>query len=275
MDERPQILIVDDDATLLRATARALSLAGYTTWQARTGKEGYQMARTHRPDLVVMDVVLPDGDGLAWCKKIKDTPELEGIYVVLISGMRSGVADRDAGLEAGADGYLSRPITNDALLAYITSLIQLQAAERSLRRERDFFQHVMETSPVAITVLDTEGVITLANTQAEKVLGLSRTEVEGRAYNDPEWQIAKLDGTSLADEEYPFRRVITTKRPVYDVRHLIRWPNGRVVFLSINGAPLADSGGEVDRVVFAITDITTEVKAQRALEASRDRKSVV
>jgi hypothetical protein len=94
-------------------------------------------------------------------------------------------------------------------------------------------------------------------------LGLSKEKITSRTYDAPNWRITSVDGGPFAESELPFRRVMATKQPVYDIRHAIEWPDGRRRILSINGAPLRDPSGGVERVVFAIDDVTEQVQAER------------
>jgi PAS domain S-box-containing protein len=143
-------------------------------------------------------------------------------------------------------------------------------AEEALWREHDLLNRVMETSPAGITVVDREGQIAFANARAEQVLGLTRDEIAQRTYNAPEWRITDFEGSPFPDEALPFRRVIATGQPVYDVRHAIEWPDGRRVLLSINATPLFDEIGQVNGMVAMVEDITERKQAEQELQAQRD-----
>jgi PAS domain S-box-containing protein len=144
-------------------------------------------------------------------------------------------------------------------------------AEENLQQERDLLNHITQTSPAGITVVDREGRVTFANARAEAVLGLKKDEITQRTYNDPEWRITAFDGSPLPDEELPFQRVMTTGLPVYDKRHAIEWPNGRRVLLSVNAAPLFDSHGRADGMVATVEDITERIRMEEELRESEKR----
>jgi PAS domain S-box-containing protein len=144
-------------------------------------------------------------------------------------------------------------------------------AEKSLREERDLLARIFETSPVAITVLDVEGNITRANDRAEEVLGLRPNDIHARSYDDPIWHHTTVDGKPLPDESQPFVIVMSTGKPVYDVRHAIEWPDGRRRILSINGAPLRDSGDEITGAMFVVEDVTAEY-LRRQIASERQQK---
>ncbi len=132
MNTNVRILIIDDDPLILQGTAHVLRSSGYTVSTAATGGEGLRMVREQRPDLVLLDVVLPDINGLEVCRRVKADPALAGVYVILISGLRTASDEQAEGLEAGADAYIERPITNRELLARVQALLRIRQTEQDL-----------------------------------------------------------------------------------------------------------------------------------------------
>ena len=133
MNSDIKILIVEDDPDLLFASARIIKSAGYEVLTASTAGQCMELLKNKRPDLILLDVVLPDGDGQALCRQIKADPALKNIFVVLISGTKTDSAEQADGLEIGADGYIARPVTNRELLARVDAMVRILRAER----ERD------------------------------------------------------------------------------------------------------------------------------------------
>lgn len=144
--------------------------------------------------------------------------------------------------------------------------------EQRLRRERDLFNRITETSPIAITVVDRDGRISFANSRAERILGLTKDEITDLTYNASDWRITDLAGGPFPDEALPFRRVMKTGKPVYGVQHAIEWPDGRRVLLSINAAPLLDDAGRVDGMISAMEDITERVQQERKRQAQMEQE---
>jgi len=128
-----------------------------------------------------------------------------------------------------------------------------------------------ETVPAGIVFVDRNGQITFANARAEQVLGLKRSEIAKRTYNDPAWRITTHDGRPLSDKDLPFQRAKATGKPVFDVRHAILKPDGQRVLLSINAAPLFDRSGRFGGVVAVVTGITRYVGAVEMLRESEGR----
>ncbi len=134
--------------------------------------------------------------------------------------------------------------------------------ESAFRGEKDILATICETSPVGIIRLDRDGRITFANPQAEQVLGLTRSSITQRTFDDPEWQITGLDGAPFPANELPFNRVRESGKAVRNVRHAIAWPSGKRILLSVNGSPLLDENGLFAGMVATAEDITAEVALQ-------------
>jgi two-component system response regulator MprA len=119
--EHGRVLVVEDDAHVREAVARALRFEGYDVHTAIDGNDGLLRVDELAPDVVVLDVLMPGTDGLAVCRILRDrgnhTP-------VLMLTARHEVSDRVAGLDAGADDYLVKPFALDELLARLRALLR-------------------------------------------------------------------------------------------------------------------------------------------------------
>jgi len=121
------ILAVDDDVKILQIARTVLEKEGYSVWLATTGEEAFHALHDHKIDLVLLDVMLPDGDGYALCKAIKSREDTRDIPVILLTAL-DGIENKVRGLDVGACDYLVKPFLHRELLARI----------RSHLREREF-----------------------------------------------------------------------------------------------------------------------------------------
>ncbi|MFP8953220.1 PAS domain S-box protein [Natrialbaceae archaeon A-arb3/5] len=138
--------------------------------------------------------------------------------------------------------------------------------EEQLRIERSLKDRILETSPIAITVIDTEGRNAFANERAEEILGRSFDELQTYTHDDERWNIVDEDGEQLASDELPFSIVKETEEPVYDEVIGIDHPDGTRVWLSVNCSPFFDADGAFDGVVYALRDITDQRQLESKLE---------
>lgn len=136
------ILNVDDCDGARYAKTRTLELAGFTVIEAATGGEALQRAKADRPDLVLLDVKLPDINGFEVCRLLKDNAVTQPILVLQTSASYISAADKIRALDDGADNYLFEPIEPEELVANVKALLRLGRAERELReadRRKDVF----------------------------------------------------------------------------------------------------------------------------------------
>jgi two-component system, sensor histidine kinase len=128
------ILNVDDNDGGRYAKTRILELAGYRVVEAATGTEALGLVGEAKPQLVLLDVKLPDVDGMELCRRLKSDPVNTHIMVLQISAVHTARADRVHGLECGADTYLTEPVEADELLAAVNALLRLYDRERENRQ---------------------------------------------------------------------------------------------------------------------------------------------
>lgn len=136
------ILNVDDSDGARYAKTRILSRAGFQVIEAASGEEALTRARTESPSLILLDVKLPDINGMEVCRQLKADPETQTILVLQTSASFLGVADKVRALEGGADNYLLEPIEPEELVANVKALLRLGRVERQLResdRRKDEF----------------------------------------------------------------------------------------------------------------------------------------
>ena len=153
MIKKTKILLVEDDTDILFATTRVLKSAGYEVREASSVKECMVELHTDLPDLLLLDVVLPDGDGRRLCSQLKADPDLQGIFIVLLSGVKTSADDTVEGLDLGADGYIARPIRNKELLARVQAMDRIRKTEKALQKTHDELeQRVQERTAELVTV---------------------------------------------------------------------------------------------------------------------------
>lgn len=120
-----RVLVVDDILPNVKLLEAKLSNEYYEVLTATNGQEALQKIDQDRPDLVLLDIMMPGMDGFEVCTKIKENPEWAHIPVVMVTAL-TDTADKVRGLEAGADDFLSKPINDTALMARVRSLVRLK-----------------------------------------------------------------------------------------------------------------------------------------------------
>lgn len=123
--QRRKVLVVDDVAENRAVLIDMLGPLGFATAEAVNGREGLEQAEAGRPDLILMDVVMPEMDGLEAMRRLRQLPDFKGIPVIAISASASG-SDEASSLAAGANTFLPKPINLSRLLAQIGALLKLE-----------------------------------------------------------------------------------------------------------------------------------------------------
>jgi DNA-binding response OmpR family regulator/signal transduction histidine kinase len=133
--DAPRVLVVDDDAKVRHFLTTVLGAAGFTVTATGAGEDGLRLAGA-RPDLIVLDVELPDVSGREVCRRLKAGTDTAGIPVLMLSGVFTDVADRSQALEDGSDAYLIKPITSRELVAMARALLRTARAERRSEQQQ-------------------------------------------------------------------------------------------------------------------------------------------
>lgn len=117
------ILAIDDERDLLELIEYTLEKAGFLVLKARTGAEGMAIARQHHPDLIVLDIMLPEMDGWEVCRQLKAEPRTRQIPIVMVTA-KAEEGDKVLGLELGADDYVTKPFSPRELLARVRAVLR-------------------------------------------------------------------------------------------------------------------------------------------------------
>ena len=169
MSYQSTILIVDDDASIREILAALLQNQGYRLELATNGAEALERAALLRPDVILLDIMMPEMDGFEVCRRIRATPQLADISVIIVTALD----DREArlrGIEAGADDFIAKPFDKSELRARVRMVTQLNRS-RHLMIERAKFARMVEFAPNGIMILDADGTILLANPAMSRMLG--------------------------------------------------------------------------------------------------------
>jgi two-component system alkaline phosphatase synthesis response regulator PhoP len=121
-----RILIVEDDPDIAQLVARYLDKAGYTTERVASGREALQAVAVRIPDLLVLDLMLPQVDGLEVCRLLRANETTAGIPIIMLTA-RAEESERIVGLELGADDYLAKPFSPNELVARVRALLRRAA----------------------------------------------------------------------------------------------------------------------------------------------------
>lgn len=174
---KPLILAVDDCPEILRLLQAMLGREGFEVMLATDGMAALRLARIYAPQLILLDLHMPQLDGHQVCRMLKDNPDTRDIPVIFVTGESDPQAELHAFGLGGAD-FIAKPINRPALLARVRNHIGLYRQRKSLQR---MFDGVIEFAPDAYLLSDAGGQIVRANVCAEILFGRSQQELLGQS----------------------------------------------------------------------------------------------
>jgi two-component system, cell cycle response regulator len=203
---RHQILVVDDDAYMRETLRELISNPDYAVLEAVDGKDAIEQARQHRPDLVLLDVMMPDMDGFEVCRRMRDDAVLAELSIVMVTALDDRQA-RVEGVRAGADDFITKPVDPQLLQARVRTTLRLNRYRRLLEA-RQQFEWVVENSEDGLVIIDAQDNIQYMNPQARRYLGVAHSRLPRgdfmrvvRRRCEPRPEIAWRDWPSVAHSD--------------------------------------------------------------------------
>ncbi len=259
------ILNVDDNDGARYAKNRILQGAGYEVVEATNGTDALEMVKRLAPALVLLDVKLPDINGIEVCRRIKANPDSSMVLVLQTSAALTGRADKIRGLEGGADNYLAAPIEADELIANVNALVRMRQTQVELRDSEERFRQITDNIDDVFWMFSVpDGGLVYVSPAYSDIWGRS---VDSLREQPGGW----LDAVHPDDRErVALRWRQLQEAPHYDDEFRINAPDGRTRWVRDRLFAVRDARGDVYRVARVTSDITTR-KDMEALLRSADR----
>ena len=252
--------MVDDEVDVLRVYTKFLRRAGYEVTEATTGHEGLEQVRTSKPDLVLLDVRLPDMGGMEVCQQIKSDPNLRDVLVILCSGDALSSADKVDGLGTGADEYLTKPVDQAELLARIRTMMRIRDTVTALRTSEEHHRRLLEILPDAVCVVQPQGQILSVNSRALVMLGCDNPqELVGKTF----------DLTAAQDRERIKADILLRLDAGYidTAEYTMLKKNGLALVVELSATISNYRNGLPEAFVCVVRDITESREATRRIHA--------
>ncbi len=308
-----KILAIDDirdNLTVLKAVIED-AFPKAAVYTALNGKDGIELASIVDPDVILLDIIMPEMDGFEVCHRIKQDKLLRHIPVVFLTALKTSVESRIKALETGADGFLSKPVDREEMIAEIRAMVKIKAAEErkkvekeqlenivtertaeleeeirlridteqklreSEQRYRTLIDDVLDTSAVGIFILDASFRVVWINQATEKYFGLKRKDIIGK---DKRKLVKEQIKFQLEDPEEAAAKVLATYEDNTYVEnficHMLPGKNREDRWLEHWSKPIRTGlyqGGRIEHY----TDITLQKETASKLSISRERYKLI
>ena len=275
----PKILAIDDkkdNLISLRALLRNL-MPECTVIVADSGQEGIDKAVREAPDVILLDVFMPDMDGFETCRGLKAEEKTRSIPVIMITAVRTDAQSRVKGLEIGADAFLSKPIDEQELVSQVKVALRIKAAEDALRRERDSLEEMVREKTVELRESEARfrrmlGIVPDMISIHDPEMNILYSNWQGFAAVPEEKRIEKTKcyrtyrGREAICPDCKAQRVMDTRKPFQVEARLPgdKWVDVRVI-------PLLDANGNVESFMEWVRDITELKQAFQELEQAKEQ----
>ncbi len=256
-----KVLIVDDDATNVAILQGILESIGYQVTIGHDGHEALALIEQEPPDLILLDVIMPELDGFEVCRRVKSTPRWQDIPIIIITGLDE-TEDYMRALDCGADDFMTKPFTVAVLLARVRGYLRASQAMAELRESEERYRGLVELSPDAILVSCTDKIVFL-NTAGARLLGATTPdEILGL----PLQQFIHPDSQDRVAACLHTMQQNRTTTPLLEER-CVRL-DGSTVNVEMTALPITYQNTLAELVV--VRDITERIQVWDALRAAKD-----
>lgn len=266
-NNQQSILVVDDTSANLKMVGDFLTQSGFEVRVAKSGLQALKILESTLPDLILLDVMMPEIDGFETCRRLKAWDKVKDIPVIFMTAV-SDFADPEnkvKGLTLGAVDYISKPIQLDEVLARIRNHLQLRSLTNQLQEQRNLLEAIFNESADAIFLVNPEtGWITECNQRAVELF-----EAESKE------ELLNIEGQSLHKERFSPGEVSfiwdEIERNGFWSRELeYVTKKGKLFWGNIAAKPIDVAGKKLNLV--RVTDITERKKAEQALRYSEEQE---
>lgn len=261
------ILNVDDNDRARYAKTRALQLAGFTVIESASGFDALKRVAECMPDLVLLDMKLPDINGLEVCKQIKENPATAAVLVLQTSASLIDSDDRVRGLDQGADNYLVGPVEPLELIANVNALLRLREAQRALLENEERFRQMAENIADVFWIFDPLHCQLLYVSPAyEKIWGRSSAHLYENFF-------AWIESVHVEDRKRvraAFEDLLIFHE--YEQEYRLVMPDGTLRWIRDRGFPVRDGAGHNYRITRISQDISVPKAATLTLQESTVKK---
>ncbi len=257
----PLVLVVDDDRMMRRLVRHVLEPQGYAVEEAEDGVQALSAYQQLRPDLVLLDIMMPVMDGFATCARLRALPGGDRTPVLMVTALHDREAV-DRAFEVGATDYVTKPIHWDVLRHRVRNMLHARQAEEALMASEAKYRELVQNANSIISRIDTQGRVTFFNEFAQAFFGYAEDEILGQ----------NVVGTILPERETSGRDLAAMIQDI--VQHPEQYTanenenvrrNGERVWIAWNNKAILDDEGRVTEILSIGSDVTERKRLEEQM----------
>jgi PAS domain S-box-containing protein len=257
------IMVVDDTPANLAVVVDRLEQHGFQVVVAQDGEEALQRAALVRPDLILLDVMMPGMDGFETCRRLKASEAMRDVPVIFMSAL-GDVSDKVKGFAAGGVDYVTKPFEIAEVLARVETQLALRRAERERDRSRAFLDQIIENVPATIIVKEaSERRYVVANRSAQDFWGSPPQDAIGKTAYDI-FSRERADMITAHDD-----KALRSDGPVYEEEHPQLPGGGDARTVTSTKIAMRDAHGKPTYIISIVEDVTERRTMERQLQQAQ------
>lgn len=274
---KSNVMIVDDNLDNLRVLENILSAEGHEVLAAIGGAVALQAAARHHPDLILLDIMMPEMDGYEVCRRLKADPATADIPILFLSALTE-IEEKIQAFEAGAVDYITKPFAEKEVMARVRTHLRLRRMElklqeevnqavkdktkayEELKRSEELFRVIFERSTLGVTLTAPSGQLLKVNQAFADMLGYQIDEIQRRNFVD----ITHAD--DIAKSYECIRCLLGNEQSTYRMEKRYYHKNGQVVWVDLSTTLLRDDDGAPLYFLTSMADITERKRVEEDRE---------
>ncbi len=254
-----RILIIEDEPDISDFLCEALSLSDYEVAQAYDGVEGLEKIETFKPDMVLLDIMMPRMNGLEVCRRIRANENTRNIRVIFISA-KGSLEEKLEGFQAGASDFIVKPFSSSELLARIEAHLRIDSLSRDLEFSETRYRQLIEHSPDGILLFSDENKLLFANARFKSMINIKSEHLEAGSTLKQLGSISPLfkEVSSLIRKVEETRLIVTRTIVTNFQRH-------QPSVLEIRGIPTDLLNSKAAMVQIVLRDVTERHNMEKLL----------
>jgi diguanylate cyclase (GGDEF)-like protein/PAS domain S-box-containing protein len=249
------ILVVDDDAVMRLMASQALIGSGFNVAEATGGKQALQLVKQKKPDLILLDVTMPEFDGFSVCRELRKSDESRNIPVIMLTAL-DDVKSIGTAYEAGATDFIIKPINWHILVQRVNYVLRASEAFSALRTSQSRLEHAQRIAHLGHWEWDIERDLIQGSDEAYRIFGIE----PGTALNSPTVTKA-IPIEDIARIKYGMRELIKHGVP-FALEHRVQHSNGEFRVVQQQAEVFSFAANRAQQIIGTVRDITVEKQTE-------------